>query len=323
MALYRKISVWWKGIGLVILAFLAFYGAIRLYYRLTDGFSIENISSDFSFQPQWQIRPLTAVELRETKTALNQPYRYLGKGCQSYVFLSDDGKYVIKFFKYQRFRLQPWVEYFPGIDQYRKEKIEQKWNKLNVFVTSWKIAFDYLKDESGLIYVHLNKTKELNIELTIYDKMGFRHLLNLDEMEFCIQKRATPLEDVLKEFKMAKQNDRAEKILSKLLGMIVYEYQRGIGDNDHALLQNTGVIDGQPIHIDIGQFILNNKYKQPDFYHQELFTKTYRLRRWVKENYPQIEIFLDAQLEQIIGPAFNTMQPKFHAHWEIAEELKN
>lgn len=314
MALKRKISGWILGLGI---AALAAYGSVRLYYHLTDGFSVTNITSDFTYQPQWAVRPLTVTEKEEANKALSQPYRYLAKGCQSYVFLSEDGQYVIKFFKYQRFRLQPWMTYIPGIDNYRHDKLEKKWHKLNLFVTSWKIAFDNLKDESGLVVVHLNKTKDWNKQLTIYDKLGIQHQLNLDEMEFCVQKRATPLEVVLMEYKNTHQDEMAQTLLTRLLRMIIFEYQRGIGDNDHALLQNTGVIDQEPIHLDIGQFILSEKYKEPKFYHQELYTKTYRMRLWLKEHYPELETFLNKQLEQIIGPAFHTMQPQFHAHWEV------
>src|SRR5271156_5010255 len=85
---------------------LSLYGLGRLYFRLTGGFTIANISSDFSFQPQWEVRPLLEGEQAEFDKATSQPFYYLGKGCQSYVFASQDGKYVIKFFKYQRYRLQ-------------------------------------------------------------------------------------------------------------------------------------------------------------------------------------------------------------------------
>lgn len=316
----RNISVWLIRFSCLVFITLVCYGSIRLYYKVTDGFSIENISSDFAYQPQWEVRPLTQIEKTESDVALDQSYHYLGKGCQSYVFLSDDGNYVVKFFKYQRFRLQPWVAYFPpfpGVENYRQDKLTSKWNKLNIFVTSWKIAFENLKDESGLVFVHLNKTTNLNKHLLIYDKMNMKHVLNLDEMEFCVQRRAEPLQQTLIDDKQTGRHVKAQELLTRLLGLILSEYQRGIADNDHALLQNTGVVDNRPIHIDIGQFVLNDKFKDPDYYHQDLFTKTYRLKLWLKDNYPEMEKFLDKQLLQIIGPEYHTMQPKFHAHWEV------
>lgn len=313
-------ATWFK--CLLIIGFLAFssYGAIRLYFQVTDGFSIANISSDFAYQPDWEVRPLSTLEKVEVDQALNQEYRYLGKGCQSYVFLSSDGHYVVKFFKYQRFRLQPWIAFLPGFDfveNYRQAKLKKKWEKLNVFVTSWKIAYDHLKTEAGLLWVHLNKTEDLHKRLVIYDKMGFKHILELDQMEFCLQRRAEPLNSVLVAYKAEGQLAQAQQLMSNLLQLMLSEYQRGLSDNDHALLQNTGVVNHHPIHIDVGQFLQNEKFKDPAFYRQDLFTRTYRLHEWLKQNYPELGAYLWVQLREVIGPEVETMQPRFHSHWAL------
>jgi hypothetical protein len=320
MNLKQKISYWSMRLALFGLFVLACYGTGRLYFYVTDGFTVSNISSDFAYQTQWAIKPLTSNEKVEADQALNQDYHYLGKGCQSYAFLSEDGQFVIKFFKYQRFRLQPWLTYLPPLGpivRYRDEKALKKWNKLNVFVMSWKIAFENLKAESGLVLVHLNKTTDLQRTLVIYDKIGQKHVLNLDDMEFCIQRRAEPLSNVLVAFKEKGQLQQAETLLSNLLNLILSEYLRGLTDNDHALLQNTGVVNNQPIHIDVGQFLKSEKFRSPLFYHQDLFTRTYRLKVWLKENYPPLGTFLETRLREIIGPSYDTMQPQFHAHWEV------
>lgn len=290
------------------------YAGGRLYYQLTGGFTLSNISSDFAYNPEWETRPLHEDEKLVLNSALDQPYDYLGKGCQSYVFLSRDGNYVVKFFKYQRFRLQPWLAYFPplpNVVKYRQEKIEKKWLKLDGFVKSWKIAFENLKDETGLVYVHLNKTDHLMKDLLIHDKLGNSHVVNLDEMEFCVQHRATMLCDTLMEYKKQNALERSQELISKLLALILSEYRRGLADNDHALMQNTGVVHGNPIHIDVGQFVQSEKIKDPAFYSQELFTKTYKFKIWLKEAYPELVPFLEDKLREIIGPSYETMQPKF------------
>src|ERR1700722_10608768 len=79
------------------------YGAIRLYYFLTDGFEISHITSDLPYDARWNVRPLQDKETQTLMQVFAQPYFYMGKWCQVYVFASADGKYVIKFFKYQCF----------------------------------------------------------------------------------------------------------------------------------------------------------------------------------------------------------------------------
>lgn len=303
-----------KRLLLLFVLVATLYGLGRLYFRVTAGFTVANIISDFTFQPQWEVRSLLANEQAEFARAIDQPYYYLGKGCQSYVFASQDGQYVVKFFKYQRYRLQPWLAYFPplpAIVKYRQEKLEKKWKKLDGFVQSWKIAFENLKEESGLIFVHLNKTDHLHHTLTIYDKIGQKHLLNLDQMEFCIQRRAQLLDKAILAYKTAGDLAGAQQLVHQILNLILSEYSRGLADNDHALLQNTGVAQGRPVHIDVGQFAFNEDVKQLLVLHQELFTKTYRFKLWLREHYPELADYLETELRQIIGPAYSTMKPKF------------
>jgi hypothetical protein len=307
----RKIA--WR---FVVLSFviMSLYGLGRLYYHLTGGFIEANITSDFPFQPQWEVRSLMASEQEELDRVLNQPYYYLGKGCQSYVFISQDGQYVIKFFKYQRYRLQPWLAYFPplpAIVKYRQEKLEKKWNKLDGFVQSWKVAFENLKEETGLLFVHLNKTTHLQRQVIIYDKIGLKHVIELDQMEFCIQRCARMLCDALLEYKAKGDLVKAQQLIHQLLSMILSEYSRGLADNDHALMQNTGVAQGKPVHIDVGQFVFNDAVKQPHVFHQELFTKMYKFKLWLHDNYPELGEYLEGELLQIIGPAYSTMKPKW------------
>lgn len=298
-------------LGLLV---LSLYGLGRLYFLVTAGFSIDNITSDFAFQPQWEVRPLLASEKAELAKALDQPFYYLGKGCQSYVFASEDGQYVIKFFKYQRYRLQPWLAYFPPLPalvKYRQEKLERKWKKLDGFVQSWKVAFENLKEETGLLFVHLNKTDQLKNQVTIYDKIGQKHLVDLDKMEFCVQRRAQLLCETLLDYKYKGDLAGAKQLIHQLLNLVLSEYSRGLADNDHALMQNTGVAQGRPVHIDVGQFVFNEAVKQPAIFHQELFTKTYKFKLWLRDHYPELGEYLEMELRQIIGPGYTTMLPKF------------
>ena len=79
----------------------------------------------------------------------------------------------------------------------------------------------------------------------------------------------------------------SKTILKAFINRVLAEYKRGFADNDHALMQNTGVCDGLPIHIDVGQFVYNDQIKKPEFHLQELYTKTYKFRMWLNDNYPQ------------------------------------
>lgn len=303
----RKILV-----GLLLACAVA-YGAGRLYFYVTAGFTLGNISSTLPYDSRWDIGTLPPKKKESVQTALSQVYTYLGKGCQSYVFLSADGKYVLKFFKYQRFRPQEWLNYFsfiPAVDTYRLEKIEKKKEKLNNLFTSLKVAYDELQPETGIIYIHLNKTHDLGINLAIVDKTGFTHHLDLDQYEFMLQKRAEMLTSTLDKWMTSGQSEKAKRLIDELLDVISSEYQRGLGDNDHALMQNTGVLEGHPVHIDAGQFARNEKFKETKVAKQELFNKTYKFRFWLKKHHPELSQHLEARLQTLIGPEMKTLKPQ-------------
>lgn len=299
----------------LVISLLVFviYSSGRLYYAITAGFTISNITSDFAYNEKWDMLSLSNLEKERVNQILAQKFSYLGKGCQSYVFLSEDGEYVLKFVKYQRFRPQAWLDYFqfiPIVNDYRLAKIEKKRKKLDMLFGSWKIAFENLKHETGLIYVHINKSKDLQQNLIIYDKLGIEYELNLDDMEFLLQKRANMLCSTMNHFIQRGQLGEAKELIDNLLSMILSEYSRGLADNDHALMQNTGAIGNMPVHIDVGQFVIKPEISNPAVYKQELFSKTFKFRMWLEKHSPELAAYLNKKLFEIIGPEFHTLVPQ-------------
>ncbi len=295
---------WIKFLIWALIFFAIIYGSGRLYYCLTGGFTEDNITYALPYDSRWNTHPLDNEELENVRAMLNLNYHYLGKGCQSYVFESENGEYVLKFFKYQRFRPQPWLSYLsflPGMEEYLKQKVQKKREKLDSVFSSWKIAYEDLQPETGVVYVHLNKSKNINTTLNLYDKMGFKHELDSDNYEFMLQRKAKMLCPVINQLISQKEPEKARILISQLVQMILSEYYRGYADNDHALMQNTGVLNGQPIHIDVGQFVKNQRVKNPDVYRQELFNKTWKFRKWLEKHHPELSEHLVVILKELWG----------------------
>lgn len=293
-----------------ILIGLVLYAGGRLYFHLTAGFTEGNITTDLSLEKDHGLPSLSRDEFSSIEQILNQPYRYLGKGCQSYVFASDDNNYVIKFLKYQRFRPQIYLEAFsfiPFVEKRRVKKIEEKKKKLDELLDSWKIGYRDLKNETGLVYLHLNKSDSFRKPLHIVDKIGLSHSIDLNNVAFLVQKKAAMLcPEILK-----RDERKAKHLINNLIAMLLSEYTRGFGDNDHALMQNTGVIGDQPLHIDVGQFSKEDRFKSPPVFKKELFSKTYKLRIWLGKYRPELETYLSALLFEIIGPQMPQMKTSF------------
>lgn len=302
---------WIKPIFWIFLFAGCVYGIGRLYYFFTDGFSIENITTAFVSHPRWDVHRLGGEEQKGVDAILSQPFYYLGKGCQSYVFLSEDGDFVIKFFKYQRYRPKPWVNWFsfvPLVDKWRLEKVHKKEKKLERVYSSWKMAFDHLQREGGIAVTHLNNDHQLNREITIFDKMGFKHTLELDSIQFLIQRKATMICPEIDSLMSQGKVNESKNLLDEMLEMMLSEHARGFVDEDHALMQNTGVIDGHPIHVDVGLFTSREDVKNLPVSHLELFKKTYKFHIWLQSQHPELAIYLNQSLYKIIGKPFLSME---------------
>ncbi len=262
------------------------------------------IHSGLTFNPAWETAPVTP----DLDPIFSQKFHYLGCGGQSFAFVSDDGQYVIKFFKFRLFR-QPYHFFLTrplpiSLELSRVRKLHRALFKLRRDFTSYKIAFEELLEESGLIYLHLNKGSDLQRNIHIVDKIGIEHAIDLDGIEFALQKRAAPILPRIDE-QMAKGDlDAARKSLSAILETLVHRCQKGVFDEDPRLYNNLGFIGGKAIFIDIGRFVRDPSRKAPAVYLADLKRITDKsLRGWLQDKHPALVSILDNELSKLEVPS--------------------
>lgn len=256
-----KSKVFW------ILLVLATVASYKIYQHKTLGFSVAKISSRFSYNEAFAVQE--PEDLEPIKQILSQKYTHLASGSQSYAFVSEDGKYVVKFFrmKHLTHRIS---------DLWRPERrAHQKQNLLSIF-RSHKLAYEHLKQESGLVYLHLNKTKHLSLTLPVVDKWGRTHQINLDKTEFVVQEKAELIFNRLAKLR----NDPAalQKSIGSILALVKTQCDKGIVDHDKAVKNNYGFVGDLPIHLDIGRLHFANKP-------QEVARIKARIELWQQENH--------------------------------------
>ena len=279
-------------VGLVLLQ--------RFCHRQTDGFSRYKISSNLPFHSEWE----TEAPDPHLLEILDQPFSYLAKGAQSYVFSSADDRYVIKFFRIYHLTPPAWLVHLKWplfFQSYRLKKILQKQEELEKDFASYKIAYDHMKEETGILYLHLNKTDFLHKQLTFYDKIGIKHVVNLDEMEFLIQKKAElvypSLSDMVKTYGIAK----AKTALENLVVLLCTRASKGIKDKDPDLNTNFGFIDDHPLQIDVGRFRIEETNTQ-EVDRDEIIRITDNLNQWLRAEHPELATHLDSVISQIPKP---------------------
>ncbi|HSX11975.1 MAG TPA: hypothetical protein VLF61_00600 [Rhabdochlamydiaceae bacterium] len=269
-----------------LLLFLSFF---FLTQRRTDGFALYKIGFSQAFNPAWDTDMTLSEE--ELKEIFNQPFDYLAKGAQTYAFVSRDGRYVIKFFRYLNKYATP-LEFLP-LESVRKTAAKRK-GKLQKDFSSYKIAFEQMKEETGLLYLHLNPTRHLKRSITLYDKMKPQYKLSLDEFGFILQKRAAPFYPTLTNWIEENKTEEAKQALTALVHLIAKRCVLGIFDKDPDLATNFGFLEETPIQFDIGRFKVDEAQKNL----QALPKILKPLEIWLSQKAPELATYLNHEISQ-------------------------
>lgn len=278
--------------GLASLLVLISFGVDRFY---TNSFSLANISfENTSYMPPIDSFKPTDYDNKLIINVLNQPFCYLGQGNQTYAFIGADGTTVLKFFKFGH--LKP--SFF-----FKTSDLSQEKRFFKIFAGT-ALAFEYNRDNTGLLYIHLNKSNNLQLKVDVTDRLGFVHKINLDDVVFVVQKKITPTRQELARLFDQGDVEEVKKRLSTLLALYLSEYSRGIYDRDHNLMDNTGFDGTKALRLDVGKLrkdplALTLKFQKDDL------TKiaSERLLKWTTSYYPvhreKIKFFLEQELSSI------------------------
>lgn len=291
---------------------LVLFGVARLYYRLTDDFRYGNIDYELPFESQWQLPPLKPEEQQQLAAILDQKFSYLGKGAQCYAFVSEDGLYVLKFFKFKHLKPHFLVDLLPSIPplkQFKESTAERKQRKLMSVFDGYDLAYRENREDSELLYLHLVPSENLHKKVTVVDKIGLKMSINLDDVVFLVQRKGETLRTRLQRLLSQDQIQEAEKSIAGILEMYIGEYRKGIYDRDHGVMHNTGFVGDRPFHLDVGKLSKEDQMKQVDVYKKDLEHVLWKIDVWVKANYPQhyqtLSTFLTEEYHRFTGETYD------------------
>ncbi len=278
----------------------AFCAVQKFCLKETDGFTVGSILSSRPYNSLWETRSLRTDEHKEVLRALDQSYTYFGCGGQSFIFFSEDKNTVLKVFKQQKFKTPLWIRalYFPFLNRYREKKIWSKEDKLVRDFTSYRIAFDELHEESGVLFVHLNPTNSLKKQIKLIDRLGIHHLVDADQLDFVVQKRAELVYDRITRCMAQGKIHEAKKAISSVLQLIKTRGKKGYHDRDPNIRTNCGFVGDKAIKIDIGRFVKREEMKDPEILQRELCRIAEPFRIWLQEEYPELACHLEQELKK-------------------------
>ncbi len=269
-----------------------------------SGFSLDKIRLRIDSKENWAIEPLTeqARELLTTKV-FPQKYYYLGAGNQCYAFISEDRKYVLKFLKMQHLSPRNW---------FSPLSFRQKNNQLfseRIFA-SYIDAFQELRAETGLIYVHFNKSREFQSKVTLIDNKGKTHLLDLDSVEFIVQQRAQKIFERFDQLIEAEDYDGLRMAICSFLKLIVTRCEKGFVDRETSIRNNFGFVDDVAIQFDCTTLTRDSSMKYPLNLCEEVMETAKRLDLWAFENEPDVTFLIQEEAQRIVNSYSGTFDPQ-------------
>jgi hypothetical protein len=267
---------------------LLIWGAVYSYIQITDGFSIHQMRSSLPPYPEFEVT-LDDGEKENLQTSLSQPFHYIGKGCQFYAFQSEDGKYVLKFLKHKHLRPFSWLNSIPMPQKLREisdAKIQRRQERVYNLFSSCKLAYEEMSEETGLLYIHLNRTAALEKEIVLIDKIGFKHKIDIDDYEYVIQKRAITVKEA---FSTIKSESELREFIEQLIAVVIKRCEKGIADRDRSFVQNVAFSAHDPhaIFIDTGQFYKDERMRCDEEQKRDLKKRLANLCFWTERNFPQ------------------------------------
>lgn len=293
----KKICV--VGLGLFLFLASLFLGIDKFVHSKSSRFTLSKILSSQKYSSEWELPSLSIEEKKDLDQILNQKFTYYSKGSQSYVFISEDKKFILKFLKQEKFRPKSWLARLPlSFNPMHRQYLFKK-AKCRATFSACKTAFQELKKESGLIYVHLNNSHDLDKKITIFDRNGKQHTVDIDRTCFYVQKRAQLIYSRISELMHNNDIESSKRIISSVFSLIDFLGKKGVCDNDPILRKNFGLIDDIAIQIDIGKLRIDPSRQHTLAYKEEIGSITHSFKIWIEKNYPVLSEHFDQCLNSV------------------------
>lgn len=281
----------------LFLSLILLGGVERATHKATGGFQLYKVAPSW---PSHEEPSCLSLEQRARLAPIvSQPFTYLSHGGETYAFVSADGRTVLKLFKLHHMRPMPWLESLPLPPSWRrgcKRFNQQCIQKRRAFYESCTIAFDAFRQRTGLIFLHLQPTRGWQQRLTLYDKLGIAHQIDLDSSVFALQQRALPTYQHLRALRAEGNWEAAKTCIDSLVALLLERCQEGIVDRDPNIRRNCGFVDNRAIEMDIGSYSRQGTPTRA----VELQKNIPRLRQWVELCCPELSSYMNQRIEQCV-----------------------
>lgn len=212
------------------------------YKRVVHPFRLNKCLVDWPHAADWD----AGDPPHEIVYIFQKPFSYLAKGKQSYVFLSADGRYVLKLFRFNQSKIEIGKRISDIIHGLRgrgeREKEKTLLFRIRQTFESASLAYRLAQQQTGVVWAHLNLNANKLNAFIVKDRLGKSHLVDPGRFRFVIQKRANPIS----------KKDGLEISFEQLRMELEALHLR---TQDQKIRKNYAMLDGKLILIDIGDLV--------------------------------------------------------------------
>ena len=273
---------------------LLIWGANQLYQKKTRfGLLAKFSAPTFVPSEEWELPALGEEDQEKIHLILSQKFTFLARGSQAFAFISEDKQYVLKLFKQHKWHPKHLFGYIPfSWNPYYQDYLQRQKKQMAV-LNSCKTALMHVKEDTGVLYAHLNPTPLAIPKMTLIDKRGKSWTIDLSKSCFLLQKKADLFYPHIQFLMDNKEVERAKYAITSTLNLLKRFIDMGVFENNVILRKNFGFIDNEAIQFDIGKFKFDASRKT-DRSEIRYFTKSFR--RWIGINYPELNLHFDEEL---------------------------
>jgi hypothetical protein len=275
----------------ILLLTILFFGCFFLYHFLISQFRFGNIH----FDKVYAADAYDHEQREKMQRILSQTFTYIDRGRQSYVFISHDKQYVLKFFDASKLK--------PSFFQTSSRKrLRQKYQRL---FEGYKVAFLLDQQNTGVMYAKLGTDPLLDGSVHCIDRFGIHHLIALQKVPFIIQKAALPTRVLVSQLLDQNEVEKVKGYFRKIVDMYVDEYKKGIYDRDQNFMHNTGFIEERPLRMDAGRLVFSEHFKYVNVCKGLEKVVVRRAEKWLQRHYPKYSQEIVADLQNTIQTIFS------------------
>ncbi len=264
-------------------------------YR-SDGFSPSHLVQI----PQCSSYSYDSTSNPTIEKILQQKFRYLASGRQSFAFESEDGKWVLKIINQSRFYLSPIFLQFPlpsKIHRWLEEKSQRREERVSAFFRSFLLAYTKLQKETALQYIHFSNEEAPLVSVTSPTKVPTK--VDLSHCWFVLQRKGESFSERLQT--TVSSPVKWSETLSSFFHLVMKRSKKGILDDDLNVMGNVAFLNDRAFLIDPGRIYESSKKMDRREVQNELRKSSKQLKQWIYKNQPEKILSFEEEYQKAVN----------------------